>query len=132
MKLVWLFFNPQEEVWEWFKRCFGPDVILQLNSKVRNSRFFEEATELIQACGMSRKDAHYMVDYIFDKQKGEPNQEVGKVTIALMALCIGRGIDWLEETRSAIKRANKDISKIRDREYQRSKVSENLRNAANR
>lgn len=62
----------------------------------RVARFGEEALELQQALGMSREDAHALVDYVFDRQTGEPAQEMGGTLTTLALLAIVAGLDMAE------------------------------------
>lgn len=81
----------QERVQPWMLECFGAEIAA--DTAERNHRFFEEASELVQANGMSRSEAHQLVDYVFDRPVGEFNQEVGGVQVTLAALCLSRDSD---------------------------------------
>lgn len=74
----------------WLTTCFG--VTVAKNKTTRNHRFFEEACELVQACDMTRYEAHALVDAIWDRPKGEKHQEVGGVGTTLGALCLAHEI----------------------------------------
>lgn len=69
---------------EWMLKCFGPTT--QFDKTERNYRFFEEATELVQACGMSKEDCYKLVDYVYNRPVGEVEQEIGGVMVTLAAL----------------------------------------------
>ena len=56
-------------------------------------RFLEEALELAQSFGCSNKEAHELVDYVFSRDVGQPEQEVGGVMVTLAALCSNAEID---------------------------------------
>ena len=71
--------------------CFGQKI--SLDKCERNHRFIEEALELVQACGCSKKDVLMLVDYVYDRPVGEIKQEAGGAMITLAALCIANGID---------------------------------------
>ena len=81
----------QHRVWEWFKSCFGPAGIK--DKLQRYFRFYEEATELVQAGGMSRQEAHRMVDSVYDKAPGKVYQEVGGVATTFAMVCNAEGLD---------------------------------------
>lgn len=81
----------QSRVSPWMQACFGP--VISADKKERNHRFFEESTELVQANGMTRSEAHQLVDYTFNRPVGELHQEVGGVMITLAALCLASDID---------------------------------------
>jgi hypothetical protein len=75
----------QGRVRKFLVACFGMEA--SLDRVERNHRFFEEATELVQACGMTREECHQLVDYVFARPIGEPTQETGGVMVTLAALC---------------------------------------------
>lgn len=81
----------QLRVQPWLMECFGAEIAADRIE--RNHRFFEEAIELIQACGMTASEAHQLVDYTFGRPLGEPSQEVGGVMVTLAALCLANGLD---------------------------------------
>ncbi len=81
----------QKCVQPWMMACFGAEI--SADKAERNHRFFEEATELVQACGMTASEAHQLVDYTFGRDIGEPAQEVGGVMVTLAALCLANGMD---------------------------------------
>jgi hypothetical protein len=81
----------QSRVAPWMMECFGP--VISADTEERNHRFFEEAAELVQACGMKRDHAHALVDYVYDRTVGERAQEVGGVMVTLAALCRAQCID---------------------------------------
>ena len=49
----------QQRVQPWMLACFG--AVISADKLERNHRFFEEAGELVQACGMTRAEAHALV-----------------------------------------------------------------------
>jgi hypothetical protein len=53
----------------------------------RSQRFFEEATELVQATGLTEEQCHTLVSYVFNRPVGWQPQEVGGVMVCLAALC---------------------------------------------
>ena len=81
----------QQRVYPWLFKCFGP--IISKNIKERNHRFLEESLELVQACGCTAKQAHLLVDYVYERPIGEKQQEVGGVMVTLAALCLAQNID---------------------------------------
>lgn len=62
----------------------------------RLARFFEEVNETCQALGMSREDAHKLIDYTYDRPTGEVRKEVGAAMLTLASLCVVAGIDLME------------------------------------
>jgi|GEM_PF-2540127 len=81
----------QRRVLPWMMTCFGAEI--SADKAERNHRFFEEATELVQALGMTSSEAHQLVDYTFGRDIGDPAQEVGGVMVTLAALCLAGGMD---------------------------------------
>ena len=81
----------QERVNEWMLECFNESVVR--DREIRYLRFVEEALELGKATGMSKAQANLLVDYVFGRPVGEPNQEVGGVMVTLAALCEANGLD---------------------------------------
>lgn len=61
----------------------------------RLARFFEEANETCQAFGMSREDAHKLVDYTYDRPVGDPAKEIGAALLTLASLSAVAGFDMM-------------------------------------
>ena len=101
----------QGRVHEWMLKCFGPEI--SADTQERNYRFLEEALELVQSVGCSREDAHKLVDYVFDRPLGAPQQEVGGVMVTLAAFCTTHGISLEEAGEIELARVWTDIEKIR-------------------
>lgn len=62
----------------------------------RRARFFEEANETCQAFGMTREEAHQLVDYTYSRPAGEPKKEIGGAYVTLTSLCVEAGINAME------------------------------------
>lgn len=75
----------QNRVWQWIVKCFGRETASDCIE--RNHRFLEEALELVQSCGCTRREASQLVEYVFNRPAGEVDQEVGGVLVTLAALC---------------------------------------------
>ena len=84
----------QHEVSRWTKACFGEAISSDVVE--RNHRFLEEAFELVQACGITKAEAYQLCDYVFNREVGDPFQEVGGVANTLAALCNAWRIDLNE------------------------------------
>jgi len=76
----------QARVHPWIMECFGEEI--SQDRTERNHRFLEESLELVQALGCTNSEAHQLVDYVFNRPKGQPYQEVGGVMVTLAALCL--------------------------------------------
>lgn len=61
----------------------------------RLARFMEEVNETCQAFGMTREDAHRLVDYTYDRPAGEPAKEIGAAMLTLTSLCVVAGYDLM-------------------------------------
>lgn len=101
----------QQRVNTWMDECFRTDVVH--SPQERNMRFLEEALELVQALGLSREEAHHLVDYAFDREKGEATQEVGGVLVCLAALCNTADIEMTMAAEQELTRCWVNIDKIR-------------------
>ncbi len=111
----------QNRVQPWMLACFGAEIS---SDKIeRNHRFFEEATELVQACGMTASEAHQLVDYTFNRPAGEPKQEVGGVMVTLAALCLAQGLDMHEAGEIELTRIWTKVDKIRAKQAAKPKHS---------
>lgn len=81
----------QSRVEKWLEACFPASV--RSDRGERTHRFLEEALELAQANGCSRDDAFALVDYVFGRPSGQPEQEVGGVMVTLASLCSASNIN---------------------------------------
>lgn len=106
--------NFQAKVRGWMLACFGPEI--SNDHEERNHRFIEEALELAQACGANSDDCHRLVDYVFNRPKGEKHQEVGGVAVTLSALCSAHGIDLENASHEEVNRIWENIDKIREKQ----------------
>ncbi|HEP6431533.1 TPA: Lar family restriction alleviation protein [Burkholderia cenocepacia] len=103
----------QQRVRPWILACFGAEISADVPE--RNHRFFEEAGELVQSRGMTREEAHALVDYTWSRPVGEPAQEVGGVMVTLAALCLANGLDMHAAGERELARVNEPstIERIR-------------------
>lgn len=99
----------QRQVDEWIIACFGKEI--RDDKRERNWRLIEEALELVQSLDIRKIDVQRLVDYVFERPKGEPKQEVGGVMTTLNALCnandlnvAGCGIEELKRCWSLIEK----------------------------
>ncbi len=110
----------QEIVNNWVVSCFGEKIA---TDKVeRNHRFVEEALELAQACGASRADCHELVEYVFRREVGERDQEVGGVMVTLAALCNAQDLDMTLAGYREISRCFTAVKKIRAKQKRKPKL----------
>lgn len=103
----------QARVQPWMMECFGAEIAA--DKLERSDRFIEEALELVQACGYTIDRAHALVDYVFGRPVGEPDQEVGGVMVTLAALCLAHDLDMHTAAERELARisAPEIITKIR-------------------
>ena len=101
----------QDRVAPWMQACFGPEI--SADKIERNHRFLEEALELVQASGCTAGEAHRLVDYVFKRPAGEPNQECGGVMVTLAALCLASGLDMHAASETELERVWKRIDQVR-------------------
>lgn len=101
----------QNNVHRWMYACFG-DAIMW-DKIERNHRFLEEALELVQANRCTKAEAHLLVDYVFDRPRGDINQEAGGVLVTLAALCGASQISMKDAAQSELERVWQNMEKIR-------------------
>ncbi|MDR5815843.1 hypothetical protein QCE62_19840 [Caballeronia sp. LZ033] len=111
----------QARVQPWLMECFGKKIAG--DREERNHRFFEEAGELVQACGMSASEAHQLVEYVWNRQVGEKHQEVGGVMVTLAALCLANGLDMHAAGETELARIWTKVEAIRAKQAAKPKHS---------
>jgi hypothetical protein len=110
----------QNKIRVWMLSTFGEKI--SKDTHERNCRFLEEAIELVQSCGMPKKDALKLVEYVYNRPVGDPPQEVGGVMVTLTALCLAHNMDvsdaaitemqriWLIKDKIAAKQVSKNLA----------------------
>lgn len=111
----------QSRVHPWMMACFGPEISSDITE--RNHRFLEESLELVQALGCTRSEAHQLVDYTFDRPRGEAPQEVGGVMVTLAALCLAAKMDMDECGETELRRIWTKVDQIRAKQAAKPKDS---------
>ncbi|WP_287335937.1 hypothetical protein [Mesorhizobium sp.] len=101
----------QDRVHSFMLACFGEAIAA--DGMERNHRFLEESLELVQALGCTASEAHQLVDYVFGRPVGEPNQETGGTLVTLAALCNAHKIDMDIAGETELTRCWSKIDKIR-------------------
>ena len=101
----------QRRVHEWVLHCFGQETAY--DKKERNHRFLEEALELVQSAGCTREEADTLVDYVFNREVGNPPQEVGGVMVTLASLCEANSINMSEAGEYELTRVWTKVEKLR-------------------
>lgn len=111
----------QARVQPWMMACFGPEIAADRSE--RSHRFLEESLELVQACGCTADEAHQLVDYVYGRPVGEPDQEVGGVMVTLAALCLAAGLDMHQAGERELTRIWGAVEKIRAKQAAKPKHS---------
>jgi len=111
----------QNRVLPWLHACFGPEIAS--DKAERNHRFIEEALELVQSTGCTQSEAHQLVDYVYGRPVGEPEQEVGGVMNTLAALCLAHGMDMHECGETELDRVWTKVEAIRAKQAAKPKHS---------
>lgn len=111
----------QTRVSLWLLDCFGTKI--STDRIERNHRFLEESLELVQALGCTADEAHKLVDYVFTRAAGEPEQETGGVLVTLAALCFANNIDMDTAGEDELKRVWNKIDRIREKQKRKPNFS---------
>lgn len=113
----------QARVQPWMLGCFGAEIAADMSERCH--RLFEECGEACQSKGMTRSEAHQLVDYTWDRPLGEPRQEVGGVMVTLAAFCLAAGIDMHEAGEAELARISdpETMAKIRAKQAAKPKHS---------
>ena len=111
----------QDRVLPWMLECFGSTI--SMNQTERNHRFIEEALELVQAKGCTKAEVLQLVDYVFSRSKGDPDQEVGGVMVTLAALCIASDMDMHSAAETELARIWQKIDLIRAKQASKPQFS---------
>lgn len=110
----------QDAVREWCVEAFGVEVAD--NIATRCWRFFEEASELCQALGMTKADAEKLINYTWSRPVGEPHQEMGGAMVTLGALAGPAGLDMNACGNTELARCWENIDKIRAKQASKAKL----------
>jgi hypothetical protein len=111
----------QARVQPWMMECFGEEISADISERCH--RLYEEVGETVQALGMTRSEAHQLVDYTWDREAGKPAQEIGGVMVTLAALCLAAGLDMHECGEVELVRAWGKIETIRAKQAAKPKHS---------
>lgn len=111
-----------QAAYDWAVEAFGIDIVA--NIPERSSRFLEEALELVQSLDLPREFAHRLVDYVYDRPKGEVEQEVAGTLVTLGTLCGAKNVNAETAVFHELVRVTKKIDVIRAK--QRSKKAQGV------
>jgi NTP pyrophosphatase (non-canonical NTP hydrolase) len=87
---------------DWCVRCFGTEHAF--DTHVRALRLAEEAIEFAQSVLVDTEKLHSLIDYVYSKPAGQPSQELGGVSITLLAACSSAGVEISEVLEAELKR----------------------------
>lgn len=87
----------QAEVFAWVQAAFTREQARSLPQ--RGLRLLEEAIEAFQAVGGDPGFAHRLVDYVYSRPVGDLTQELGGVSIGILALAAAAGVSADEAER---------------------------------
>ena len=111
----------QEEVLRWCVTCFG-SVITRCKEE-RNHRFLEESLELVQSLGCTKEEALKLVEYVFSRPVGDPEQELGGVMVTAAALANANEMDMFRSGMVELKRVWTKVDQIRAKQAAKPKFS---------
>ena len=101
----------QIKIFDWVIRCFGPT-----SPQERLKRLLEEAVELAQSEDISKSEAQQIVEYVYSRPKGDPEQEVGGLCVCILAYCELKGyLASVLEKRECRRVLKKDPEHFRER-----------------
>lgn len=107
-------FTFQRRVANWVRVTLPPEDANNLT--VRCDRLLEEVLEALQAVGYPKERIDKLRDYVFSRDKGEINQEVGGVMVTLAAFCEVAGVDMHPAAEIELDRCWENRKKIRDKQ----------------
>ncbi len=111
----------QSRVKDWLLACFGEEIAKDIVE--RNHRFLEESLELVQSLGCTESEAHQLVEYVYNRNIGEVNQEAGGVMVTLAALCEAAGIHMQLAGETELARIWTKVEQIREKQAAKPKHS---------
>lgn len=76
---------------DWAIRAFGADHVY--NHSVRSLRVAEEAVELAQAYGVDKRTMLHLVETVYSRPPGTPEQEMGGVLMTINVMCAAASAD---------------------------------------
>ncbi|MGO7901608.1 hypothetical protein ACC719_29540 [Rhizobium ruizarguesonis] len=101
----------QNRVLPWMLECFGPTI--PYDKLERGDRLLEEVLELLQSGSYPKQRIAALVEYVYDRDIGEPKQEVGGVMVTLAAYCLAHEVDMHEAAETELARVWTKVEQIR-------------------
>lgn len=104
----------QATIFAWTQQAFGQEQAI--SHAQRALRLLEEAIEAYQAVGGDQEMAYALVEYVFNRPPGELRQELGGVSVCVLALAAAAGLSADEVERAEVARVlSKPIEHFRQR-----------------
>lgn len=102
----------QTHVTQWAMRCFG-----KISDKEeRQDRFLEEVFELLQASGYDKKRISSLADYVYSRDVGKSELELGGVMTTLAVLSSNLNLNMLECGQKELARIEEKIDAIKEKQ----------------
>lgn len=115
-------YSLQQRTFMWAKKCFG--IEHTMDKRERAYRFLEESLELVQALDISKEDVTLLVEYVFDRPKGEIHQEIGGVLVTLNVLVNAiTNLSIVDLGELELQRCWENIEKIRQKQLAKRQYS---------
>jgi len=105
------FFDFQLKTNNWMLHTFGTAVARDKSERCH--RLLEETLELVQSLGCIASEAHQLVDYVFGRPVGEPEQELGGTMVCLAALANAAYLNLDNAAEAELARCWQNVEKIR-------------------
>jgi len=70
----------------WAESAFGRQQML--SPQIRVLRTIEEVAEFAQCVNVPKEKLHLVIDTVYDRQRGDPNQELGGIMMTANLLCM--------------------------------------------
>ena len=71
---------------DWAANAFG--TAQMLSPQIRSLRAFEEIAEFAQCVGVPQEKLYLVIDTVFSRPRGDPQQELGGVMMTAILLCM--------------------------------------------
>jgi len=109
----------QDRVASWVRKVFTAKEANDVPE--RSLRAAEEAIELAQACGVEAEMVHRLVDYVFSRPVGRPEQEIAGTLVTIYATAAALGVDAQEAFEIELSRIQQPeiIDRCRRRQHEK-------------
>jgi hypothetical protein len=111
----------QDRVKDWILACFNGDILA--DGLERGDRLLEEVFELLQSKGYPEDRIPMLQRYVYDREPGEPAQEVGGVMVTLAGFCACHGLDMHRDGETELARVWTKVDAIREKQKAKPKGS---------